>query len=89
MQPIELHQDTFLSVLWDERSRIISIDWKEATAKMSDDDMKNELAPFAGYVENNRASAIIVEVTKFRHSMSPGLVNDYCYLQGQKQAVQK
>jgi len=71
MEPTQLHEDEFLQILWDERSRIIGIDWKASTATMTNDEMKDELALFAGCVEKKKAPFILVDVTKFRHTMSP------------------
>lgn len=71
MAPTLLHEDEFLRILWDDSTCIIGIDWKESTAAMTDDDMKNELDLFAGYVEEQKAPSIIVDVTRFRHRMSP------------------
>ena len=71
MAPTQLHEDEFLRILWDEQSRVIGIDWKESTAKMTDEDMKDELSLFAGHVENKKATGIIVDVIRFRHRMSP------------------
>jgi len=31
-----LHEDEYLQVFWDEPTRIISIDWKEATSGMTE-----------------------------------------------------
>ncbi len=71
MELTQLHEDAFLRILWDCSTRIIGIDWKESTAKMTDEDMKDELSLFAGHVENKKATGIIVDVTRFRHRMSP------------------
>ena len=71
MYSSELHEDGFLRILWDEETRVIGIDWKESTATMTDADMKNELALFAGNVENKRAPRILVDVAKFGLKMSP------------------
>jgi SpoIIAA-like len=67
MKPALLHEDEYLQILWDERTRVISIDWKEATSKMSDEDFKTELTLFAKRVEDNRAPRILIDVSKFRH----------------------
>ena len=40
MKSTVLHDDRFLTILWDDLSRIIGIDWKESTAAMTDDEMK-------------------------------------------------
>jgi hypothetical protein len=71
MAPGQMHEDEFLTVLWDDSTGIIAIDWKESTAAMTDQDMKNELMLFAGHVEENKASGILVDVQKFRHRMGP------------------
>ncbi|HKF59540.1 MAG TPA: hypothetical protein VKJ45_29135 [Blastocatellia bacterium] len=71
MESTVLHDDRFLTILWDDLSRIIGIDWKESTAAMTDDQMKEELALFAGYVETKKAAGILVDVTRFRHRMGP------------------
>jgi hypothetical protein len=54
-----------LRVLWDEQTRIISIDWKEATSGMTDEDFKTELTLFAKQVEAKRAPRILIDVSKF------------------------
>ena len=71
MTSTELREDGFLRILWDEATQIIGIDWKKSTMAMTDDEMKAELVTFAGYVEDKKAPRILVDVTKFRHTMSP------------------
>ena len=66
-----LHEDRFLGILWDAKTRIIRLDWKEATSTMSDDDVKSALALFAGHVEQKKAHGILVDVRSFRHKMGP------------------
>jgi hypothetical protein len=70
MKPALLHEDEYLQILWDEQTRIISVDWKEATAKMTDEDFKTELTLFAKRVEENKAPRILIDVSKFRHRPS-------------------
>ena len=36
MQAIHLHDGKFLTIRWDEDTRIISIKWKESSAAMTD-----------------------------------------------------
>ena len=67
MKPAQLHEDEYLQILWDEQTRIISIDWKEATSGMTDEDFKMELTLFAKQVEGKRAPRILIDVSKFRH----------------------
>lgn len=65
--PAQLHEDEYLQILWDEQKRIISIDWKEATSRMTDEDFKRELTLFAKQVEDKRAPRILIDVSKFHH----------------------
>jgi hypothetical protein len=69
----ELHDGKFLKILWDDRSRIVPIDWKETTAEMSDEDFKADLTTFASYVERQKARGILVDVAQFRHQPGPDL----------------
>jgi len=71
MQTTQLDEDKFFKVSWDERNRIMRIDWKEATSSMTDEEFKAELTLFAGLVEQKKARGILVEVSRFRHK--PGL----------------
>src|SRR5579864_8361470 len=73
MQTTQLHDDSFLKVLWDENTRTIGIDWKESTSAMTDDQFKTELVLFAGYVEQKKARGILVDVSRFRHKMAPNV----------------
>src|SRR5580700_1874232 len=73
MEAMELHDDLFMKIFWDERTRIIGIDWKDATSSMTDEDFKAELTLFAGQVEKKKAHAILVQVANFRHRPGPGL----------------
>jgi len=73
MQPEQVHEDAFLQILWDEKTRIIGIDWKETTSAMTDEDFRAELTLFAGYVEKQKAHGILVDVSKFRHRMAPSV----------------
>ena len=43
MQAIPIHDGKFLNILWDEKTRVIGIVWKEATSAMTDQDFKAEL----------------------------------------------
>ena len=70
MKSALLHEDEYLQILWDEQTRIISVDWKEATAKMTDEDFKAELTLFAKRVEDNKAPRILIDVSKFSHRPS-------------------
>jgi hypothetical protein len=67
MEPAQLHEDKFLQILWDEHKRIISIDWKEATSTMTDEEFKTQLTLFAKEVEEKKAPRILINVSKFRH----------------------
>src|SRR5262249_54865587 len=58
-------------ILWDEKTRIISIDWKETTSAMTSEEFKTDLMLFATHVEMKKALGIMVDVIKFRHKMQP------------------
>ncbi len=71
MKPQQLHESRYLRILWNEKLRIIGIDWKESTAAMSSEEFKSELQLFATQVEMKKASGILVDVSKFRHKIDP------------------
>lgn len=70
MTPTSLHDDRFLRILWDETTRIISIDWKASTVGMTDEEFKGELTRFAHHVDEQKAPRILVDVANFRHQLS-------------------
>ena len=70
-QTTQLHEDKFFKVFWDESTRIIGIDWKEATSSMNDEEFKAELTLFAGQVEQKKARGILVDVSRFRNKPGP------------------
>src|SRR5258708_37943873 len=67
MKPAQLYEDKYLQILWDDQTRIISIDWKAATSAMTDEDFKMELTLFAKQVEERSAPRILIDVSKFHH----------------------
>ena len=69
----QLYEDKFFQSHWDESTRIVGIDWKEATTSMTDEELKAELALFAGHVEQKKARGILADVTRFRHKPAPDL----------------
>ena len=71
MQTTQLHEDKFFKVLWDERTRIIGVDWKEGTSSMTDEEFKADLTLFAGHLEQKKAGGILVDVSRFRHKPGP------------------
>jgi len=71
LQPLQLFEDKFLGIWWDEGMRIIGIDWKEATSTMTEEEFRAELTIFAKYVEEKKAPAILVDVSRFRHQPAP------------------
>jgi len=73
MQTAQLHEDKFFQVSWDGKARLIRIDWKEATASMTDEDFRSQLELFAGLVEAKKAHGILVDVAHFRHTQGPSI----------------
>lgn len=69
----QLHEDKFFKIFWDQSSGIISIDWKEATSAMTDEEFKAELTLLAGQVEQKKALGILVDVSGFRHKPGPDI----------------
>ena len=70
MTPELLHEDKYLQILWDPETRIIGIDWKDATSGMTDEDFKAELTLFAKRVEEKKAPRVLIDVRRFQHSPS-------------------
>src|SRR5262245_66181241 len=73
MKTQQLYDDTFLRILWDDESRVIGIDWKEATSSMTGEEFKKELKLFADHVEAKKAHGILVDVAHFRHKPGPDM----------------
>ena len=71
MSVTQIHDSKFLTILWDEKTRIIGIDWKETTGAMTDEQFKMELTMFASHVEKLKARGILVDVSRFHHLMAP------------------
>ena len=71
MSATPIRDAEFLTIWWDETTRIIGIDWKETTAAMTDQQFKMELTLFASHVERRKARGILVDVGRFRHKMAP------------------
>ena len=71
MQATQLYDGRFLKIQWNGNTRVIGIDWKEATAEMTGEDFKAVLTMFAGHVEQQKARGILVDVRSFRHKMGP------------------
>lgn len=71
MKPEQLHDGPYLRIVWDEKTRIIGIEWKEATSTMTSEEFKADLMLFATHVELKKALSILVDVSKFRHKMQP------------------
>src|SRR5258708_27828521 len=94
MQTTQLHEDKFLEISWEEKARIIGIDWKEATSLMTDEEFKAALTLFAGHVEQKKARGILVDVSCFRHKPGPevqpwrvkNISNRYAPAGGKRQA---
>lgn len=66
----QLQEDRFMRILWDEETRIIRIDWMEATSAMNDEEFKRALGWVAGHVTERKARGLLIDVRHFRHEMS-------------------
>src|SRR5262249_16429141 len=76
MKTRQLHEDTFLKILWDDESRVIGIDWKEATSSMTGEEFKKELKLFADPVEPKKTHGILFDPAHFRPD--PGPASEQC-----------
>ncbi len=68
---MQLYDNDFFTITHDPASAIITIAWTEKTAHMRDDDFKEALERFAGFAEGYKARRLRVDVTRFRHALSP------------------
>ena len=73
MKTHELHENTFHSILWDDQSHVIRLDWREGTSSMTGEEFKKELTLFADHVEAKKAHGILVDVSQFRHKPGPDI----------------
>ena len=73
METEQLHDGSYLRILWDSKTRIIGIEWKDATATMTSEEFKTDLMLFATHAEVQRARGILVNVARFRHKIEPGV----------------
>jgi hypothetical protein len=53
MQAIQLHDDRFLKIFWEEKVRIVRLDWKDSTSAMTGEEFKRQLTLFAGHARQN------------------------------------
>jgi len=55
MQAKPLHDSKFLKILWDEKTRMIALEWKETTAAMTNEYFKADLTLVAGHFKKPKA----------------------------------
>ena len=70
---MKLDRNDYWTIESDSEDKMVAIVWTEQTAKMTDGDFKTALELLARYAEERSDPAILVDVRKFRHAMSPGL----------------
>jgi hypothetical protein len=65
---------TLMRLFWDADTRIMSMEWKDATSAMTDEDFKGVLTELAGWVEDKRPLGLLIDVRHFRHRPGPGIL---------------
>ena len=70
---MQLHQNELWTISYDEAVSSVKIDWTEKTAHMTDADFKDALSRFAGHAEEHSARCLLVDVQRFKHSLSEAI----------------
>lgn len=73
MSEIRLYENDYLSIDHDADRAMLVMRWSEATADMTDAVFKDALEHFAAYAAEPGASALLVDVRKFRHPVGDDL----------------
>lgn len=63
----ELYQDPYERVTLDPKKERIVLEWREATATMTDGDFQASLTRLAEFSETHRARHVVIDVRGFRH----------------------
>ena len=67
---MELHKNGFYSFNYDSEAKILNFVWTESTEKMTDADFRDALSNFAGFAMEHRPANVLVDVRKFKHTLS-------------------
>jgi hypothetical protein len=69
----ELNRDEYGVIRYYPEDRILELEWLEASADMTDDDFKRSMQRYAELAGEHSTPYLLVDVTKFRHSMGEGV----------------
>jgi hypothetical protein len=69
----ELNRDEYGVIRHYQEDRILELEWLEASANMTDDDFKRSMQRYAELAGEHSTPYLLVDVTKFRHSMGEGV----------------
>ncbi|MGH3037266.1 MAG: hypothetical protein ACRDMU_08805 [Gaiellaceae bacterium] len=69
----ELDRDEYGVIRHDREQGILELEWLESSATMTDDDFKRSMQRYAGLAAEHSTPYLLVDVTKFRHSMGEGV----------------
>jgi hypothetical protein len=69
----ELNRDKYGVIRHDPEDGILELEWLETSADMTDDDFKDSMQRYAQLAREHSTPYLLVDVTKFRHSMGEGV----------------
>ena len=69
----ELNRNEYGVIRHDAEDGILELEWLEASASMTDDDFKQSMQRYAELAREHSPPYLLVDVTKFRHSMGEGV----------------
>jgi hypothetical protein len=69
----ELNRDDYGVIRLHPEDGILELEWLEASADMTDDDFKRSMQRYAELAGEHLVPHLLVDVTKFRHSMGEGV----------------
>lgn len=70
---MELSQDEFSIISYDENTGTLTLTWTAATSDMNDDDFKTVNLTYADAAEERHVQRLLVDVRRFGHSFGPEL----------------
>ena len=70
---MELSQDKFSVITYDEDTAILTLTWTAATAEMTDEDFKAVNLTYADFAEERNVQRLLVDVREFGHQFGPTL----------------
>ncbi len=73
----KLYEDKFMIISFEDKAKILRLRWSPNTNMMNDQDFKDALVVFAGFVEPYKAKNLLVDVQefKFMKAMEPELTD--------------